>query len=281
MNAKMYYQYQYFKTPDPWAEKYLLVSDGMGYTAESDFCIDRKSFYNYLAFFIHRGTFYVEQYGKKMIYRQGEVGVLSLMDAHRYYSDPEDVTHLLWFHFRGSGIRDLMEHLIRNHAVPFQSSLPELEDSFLELFQLTSAGCHETELSSHIYGLLMKIFREYSPDLSKEENLPREMKEILSYMEENLCAGVSLEQLCTHIHMGQSHFSHMFKRYFGISPMQYYKSRRMEHACLLLREHPGSVDEISALLGYLDSGYFRKSFKNFFGITPAAYRRMINGQNFY
>ena len=63
--------------------------------------------------------------------------------------------------------------------------------------------------------------------------------------------------------------------------MQYYKSKRMEHACFLLREHPGSVDEIASILGYMDSGYFRKSFKNYFGITPAVYRKMINTQNFY
>lgn len=201
MNAETYYHYQYFKTPDAWAEKCLLVSDGMGYTAESDFCIDRKSFYNYLAFYVHQGTFYVEQYGKKSVYRIGETGVLSLMDAHRYYSDPADTVHLLWFHFRGAGIRDLMNHLLQNNALPFQISIPELETSFLEMFRLTSNGCHAAELSAHIYGLLMKIFRGYSPETFEEASLPQEMKKILSFMEENLCTSLSLEQMYTHVHM--------------------------------------------------------------------------------
>lgn len=82
MTTEEFYQYSYFKTPSYWAEKCLLVSDGMGYTAEADFRIDRKCFYNYLAFYVHQGIFYVEQYGRIHVLHQGEVGILNLMDPH-------------------------------------------------------------------------------------------------------------------------------------------------------------------------------------------------------
>ena len=89
MRAEEFYHYNYFKTPSPWAEKCLLVSDAMGYTAEPDFRIDRKSFYNYLAFYVYRGTFHVEQYGESHALHQGDVGILNLMDSQVYYPDCE------------------------------------------------------------------------------------------------------------------------------------------------------------------------------------------------
>ena len=176
MKLEEYYHYFYFKTPSRWAEKCLLVSDDMGYTADPEFRIDRKSFYNYLAFYVHAGTFYVEQYNQTFVLHKGDVGILNLMDPHVYYSDSEDVTHLLWFHFRGGGMGSLMESLKQNDRLPCLCHIPDLEEDFLKNFSLTRSGCSEMELAGHMYGVLIiqriagleKDINDVKSDLKKQ-----------------------------------------------------------------------------------------------------------------
>lgn len=273
MTAEEFYHYSYFKTPSSWAEKCLLVSDGMGYTAEADFRIDRKSFYNYLAFYVHQGIFYVEQYGKTYVIRQGQAGILNLMDSHVYYSDPKDVVHLLWFHFRGGNTDQLMEYMKQNDGLPFLYPMPELEQEFLRAFSLTRAHCSEPELAGQLYGILMKLLKVSPLNTWEDSRIPARLMQAANDMARETHANLTLEQLSDRAGMGKYHFSRMFKKYYGISPMQYYMSRKMERACTLLVEHTFSIDEIAEQLGYLDTGYFRKAFKNYFGITPSAYRK--------
>lgn len=274
MKAEEYYHYSYFKTPSPWAEKCLLVSDGMGYTADAGFRIDRRTFYNHLAFYVHRGTFYLEQYGKKFVLHSGDVGIMDLMDAHLYYSDPEDITHLLWFHFRGAGTDQIMESLKRSEALPLLYHNTEREQDFLRLLSLRKSGCSETEMAGNLYGLLMNLLSEAPENSVESSGIPDELQRAARYMEEKYRANLSLDQISETVGMTKYHFCHTFKKWYGISPMQYYTVKKMEQACRLLREGNYSIDEAAGQLGYLETGYFRKAFKKYFGITPAAYRNL-------
>lgn len=273
MNAEDYYHYSYFRTPAPWAEKSLLVSDGMAYTADPDFRIDRRTFFNHLAIYIHQGTFYLEQYGHSYTLHKGDVGILNLMDPHLYYSDHKDVAHLLWFHFRGAGTDGIIEMLKRNDSLPCLYHFPEIEQDFLKNFSLTESGCSETELASHMYGLLMKILGSAPARTYQDSKIPLELQKAANFMEKQLHGNLTLDQISVQANMGKYHFSHMFKKWYGISPMQYYTGKKMEQACTWLLESTLSVDEIAERLGYLDTGYFRKAFKNYFGSTPSAYRK--------
>lgn len=273
MKAEDYYHYSYFKTPESWAEKCLLVSDGMGYTADPEFRIDRKTFYNYLAFYVYKGTFYLEQYGKKQALHAGTTGIVSLMDPHLYYSDTTDIAHLLWCHFRGAGTGNIIEQLKQNKALPWVFYMPKIEQEFLKTFALTASGKSELELSGHIYGLLMQILQARPKTPWNLSNIPPHLQQTVRFMEEQASSSLTLEEFSAHAGMDKYHFSHIFKKWYGISPMQYYNGKKMEQACSLLLETDLSVDKIAEQLGYLDTGYFRKAFKNNFGITPTSYRK--------
>lgn len=275
MRNEEFYHYCYFKQPSPWAETCLLVSDTMGYTAEPEFRIERSSFHNHLAFYVKKGIFYLKQYGKEYVLKQGDFGILDLNDAHVYYSDPVEVAHLLWFHFRGAGTENMMEALRQNHTLPLLYHNPVRELDFLELFRLTRAGCDELELSGRLYGILMKCLQDSPVAVSKTSNIPKELQNVILYMEAHMEHSLTLDELSRKAGMEKYHFCHMFKKWYGISPIQYYTEKKMEYACRLLQNKDASTDEIAEKLGYLDTGYFRKVFRNHFGITPAAYRKYI------
>lgn len=275
MSVNNYYHYNYFHIPSPLAEKALLVSDCMGYTADSDFLVHRKTFYNHLAFFVYKGTFYVEQYGKKLTLGPGSCGIMNLMDAHLYYSDSKDVAHLLWFHFRGAGTKQLLQVMHENGHLPYTVSDFQMAESFCEAFRLTESGASETEIANHLYSVLMEILKDYSFGDRKNVQIPEELQKTILFMEENLYKDVTLEMLSSNANMGKYHFGHLFKKWYGISPMRYYNNKKLEEACRLLKTAEKSVDEIAELLSYTDSGYFRKVFKEYFGISPSKYRKNI------
>lgn len=273
MKAETYYHYSHFKTPSRIAEKSLLVSDGMGYTADSDFRIDRKTFYNYLAFYVYKGTFYIEQYGKKLTLHAGTCGILNLMDPHLYYSDSEDTAHLLWFHFRGAGTELLIKNLSENDQLPYLSSSVNAEENFLKAFYLTEHAAGEPQLAGHLYGTIMDILKDFSFQNMEDRHLPAELRETTRFMDANLSIPLNLDLLSKNAGMGKYHFCHLFKQWYGISPIQYYNGRKMEMACQLLKTNNDSIDKIAEQLGYVNSDHFRKTFKKYFGITPSGYRK--------
>ena len=78
---------------------------------------------------------------------------------------------------------------------------------------------------------------------------------------------------------GQSydHQARSFKKSFGISPLQYVTSLRMEQAANLLRDTSMKVNEIAARLGYEDLVYFGRTFKKIMGQSPQRWRRGDEG----
>lgn len=48
---------------------------------------------------------------------------------------------------------------------------------------------------------------------------------------------------------------------------------RLKHACQLLLEGTGNIDEVALRSGYADAAYFRRVFKRYKGVAPSHYKR--------
>jgi AraC-like DNA-binding protein len=77
------------------------------------------------------------------------------------------------------------------------------------------------------------------------------------------------------LNINYSAFRKAFKKYTGLSPMQYHTALRMKQALYLLANSDLSIKEISFNLGFCSIFYFSKLFKEKTGMTPGAYRRKI------
>jgi len=67
------------------------------------------------------------------------------------------------------------------------------------------------------------------------------------------------------------HLMREFKKAFGITPLRYVNSSRMERAKLLLRGPDVKVSDVARGLGFEDAGYFTRAFRKYTGVTPGAY----------
>ena len=83
---------------------------------------------------------------------------------------------------------------------------------------------------------------------------------------------LSVESLCSHIHLSPTYFSTLFKRETGISFTAYVTQVRMEEAVRLLRETDEKTYRIAGQTGYSDPNYFSYVFKKHFGVSPSKFR---------
>src|SRR5690606_37221192 len=74
-----------------------------------------------------------------------------------------------------------------------------------------------------------------------------------------------------YIGVHRSHFTKEFVNEFGITPVQYLLSLKMNRAKEMLSEKSFSITEIAYSLGYSDLYSFSRAFKNFFGVSPTKY----------
>ena len=65
----------------------------------------------------------------------------------------------------------------------------------------------------------------------------------------------------------------LIDKYAGMTPGEYISKLRVEHAAMLIQEHPEwSIDAIAESSGYIRRATFYSHFSKIFGITPAQYR---------
>lgn len=83
---------------------------------------------------------------------------------------------------------------------------------------------------------------------------------------------LTLEQLAEEGHMNKYYLSHAFKREYGISPINYMISRRIEESKYLLAETDLSMSQIAQLLGFSSLSYFSQVFRRSQEISPKEYR---------
>ncbi len=80
---------------------------------------------------------------------------------------------------------------------------------------------------------------------------------------------------------GQSydHQARVFKKEYGVTPLQYVNSLRILRARELLRDTPYEVQEVAGRLGFPSVRYFNRLFKQHTGLTPTGFRRESSAGN--
>ncbi len=96
------------------------------------------------------------------------------------------------------------------------------------------------------------------------------LNRVREVIEENLTnSDFKIEDLYKTIGMGRSKFFEKLKGLTGLSPIDFVKEYRLNHAIGLLRNSDCNVSEASYMSGFTDAGYFSKCFKERFGISPS------------
>lgn len=107
---------------------------------------------------------------------------------------------------------------------------------------------------------------------SQNRMLQKEMEEATQYFNEHFTEEISIEQYAMDKHLSTSWFIRSFKRYNGVTPMQYILNLRITNAKTLLRTTTYSVAEVASIVGYDNPLYFSRLFKKQTGLPPSEFR---------
>lgn len=124
--------------------------------------------------------------------------------------------------------------------------------------------------------LIIRLMR--STGLSVPNGIPsvsshRQCAAIHRYIDLHFKESLTLDLLAEEAHMNKHYLSHAFKREYGISPINYMISRRIEESKYLLTETDLSLSQISQLLGFSSLSYFSQVFRKSQSIPPIEYRQ--------
>lgn len=125
-------------------------------------------------------------------------------------------------------------------------------------------------------GIFYKVMGEVVPRLEHRQTraIDKRIEQAVEYIDLNYANDFSASELAMICRMSESHFYACFKNEVGMSPVQYKLKVRINHAILMLIDNTGrSIEEISGMLGFESSVYFRRVFKRLTGKSPREYKK--------
>ena len=101
----------------------------------------------------------------------------------------------------------------------------------------------------------------------------RQCAVVRRYIDLHFKESLTLDQLADEGHMNKYYLSHAFKREYGVSPINYMISKRIEESKYLLAETDLSMSQIAQLLGFSSLSYFSQVFHRTQSVSPKEYRQ--------
>ena len=95
---------------------------------------------------------------------------------------------------------------------------------------------------------------------------------VTDYVDEHLMENVLLSQLAEVARLSPFHFSRAFKQSFGLPPLRYVTSRRIERAKSLLAGD-ASITQVGLAVGFGETSSFTTAFRRHTGVPPTVFRR--------
>ena len=101
----------------------------------------------------------------------------------------------------------------------------------------------------------------------------KECAAVRHYIDNHFKENINLDMLSELVHVNKYYMVHSFTKEYGISPINYLISRRIEESKYLLSDTDHSLSQISHMLGFSSPSYFSQSFRRLEGMSPMEFRR--------
>lgn len=104
---------------------------------------------------------------------------------------------------------------------------------------------------------------------------PHTLRRAIERLRSDSDADVSLAALAADAGLSRFHFCRAFKESTGLSPHNWLRQQRLEHAMNMLRETEASIEMVAKEMGYASQTAFTAAFKKLTGETPSDWRRRM------
>jgi AraC-like DNA-binding protein len=196
---------------------------------------------------------------------------------HKYGADDDNPWTIHWVHFKGVNAPSFASLLSRQFKdyVSYSPFLDERAKIFDSIYQSLESGYSLDNLTycSVSFSYFLASFCFTDKFASAHHTIEKDAVDIsIEYMQNHLDVPLTLEELASSINLSVSHFSSIFRKKTGYSPVVYFNHLKIQHACRYLQFTSLRINEISSKLGIDDAYYFSRMFTKIMGISPNEYR---------
>lgn len=147
--------------------------------------------------------------------------------------------------------------------------------NILREMELKNPG-YEDICQAYMQILIIRLMRATDMAVQTEPQIlsgNRQCAAVKRYIELHFKEPLTLEQLSEVAHMNKYYLAHAFKREYGVSPIKFLNSRRIDESMYLLAETDLSLSQIAQLLGFSSLSYFSQVFRKAHGGSPMEFRQ--------
>ncbi len=112
-------------------------------------------------------------------------------------------------------------------------------------------------------------------EINSEKGIQKDICEAMETIKSDYSTKFTLPEFAAKYYLSEAYFSYAFKKFAGISLMNYIMEVRVDKAKELLLSGDYKVKDIALQVGYTDQHYFTKVFKKLTGLSPIEYKTKI------
>ncbi len=150
-----------------------------------------------------------------------------------------------------------------------------------QLLDLAETKTYSNGLANYILSLLaMEISQQTIEQIviesGEEKRPPERLGEIMEWIRIHCTQNLTVKQIACEFDYNPNYLSELFKKYYGLSIMQYLQQCRLSLSKQLLLNSSYLIKEIAEKSGFYDDKNYMKLFKKTFGLTSMQYRNMYS-----
>jgi len=142
------------------------------------------------------------------------------------------------------------------------------------LFQEIHREYKAAQQTPYLLEYLLKALLAQSIFFSYADNQWQVLPQAMQYIHANFTRQITLDELADLEHISKSYLSRQFKRYTGMTVIEYVNNLRIETAKHLLLSSADSITNIGYRVGYESPKYFYRLFRSLAGESPARFRHI-------
>jgi len=224
------------------------------------------------------GHGWIEINKKRITLSPSQFVAIPAYTPHRYGANENNPWTIYWTHFKGENAAFIAE-LIRKNSDNYKPLLTYSEDR-IKLFDEIYHNL-ENGYSGDTLRYVNMIFYHFLSSMIYGDKFKNEKKttqqdlvhKTIEHMQKHIRKNFTLKEMAEYSGFSITHFSNLFKKKTGHSPIEYFNHLKIQKACQYLQFTNLQVREIAYKLGIDDYFYFSRFFSSVMGQSPLEYRK--------
>jgi AraC-like DNA-binding protein len=195
----------------------------------------------------------------------------------RYWADTEDPWSIYWIHFSGHEITSFNDQLgikllTGPQYVPFNQKALDIWETIYQSLELGYSIENLCNASFCLYQFIATFSFTDKHIKSERKEVRSTVENAIINLKGNIDQKLTVSDMARMQNLSSSHFSSLFRKATGMSPIGYFIHLKMQRACQLLYTPDVMIKTVAMDLGYDDQYYFSRIFKKHIGMSPEQYR---------